>query len=170
MLLPDQFTWRNMFHHIFRNLELSSLVCSDRSWNTIEPKCSIIERPWIQSNSNYVLLVHPHMKSHFKFVQNLNLMRKIVPFAILDKFCFLYASKSTWRQQFTRMAQSVWVTHKQLLYSNTSTHNSEALTQLVTKHEKVRDKCLGDLKTCLCSISWFLSETLTSQPSLSPLL
>lgn len=47
------------------------------------------------------------------------------------------------------------------------TLNSEALTQLVTKHEKVRDKCLGDLKTCLCSISWFLSETLTSQPSLS---
>lgn len=37
-----------------------------------------------------LLLVHPHMKSHFKFVQNLNLMRKIVPFAILDKFIYLF--------------------------------------------------------------------------------
>lgn len=80
------------------------------------------------------------MKSHFKFVQNLNLMRKIVPFAILDKFFFfffflvclqIYLEAAIHKNGLICLGNPQATVVLKHLY----TLNSEALTQLVTKHE-----------------------------------
>lgn len=76
------------------------------------------------------------MKSHFKFVQNLNLMRKIVPFAILDKFLF-FVCLQIYLEAAIHKNGLICLGNPQatVVLKHLHTLNSEALTQLVTKHE-----------------------------------
>lgn len=85
------------------------------------------------------------MKSHFKFVQNLNLMRKIVPFAMLDKFYFFccvefcFVCLQIYLEAAIHKTGLICLGNPQATVALKHLHtlNSEALTQLVTKHEKL---------------------------------